>query len=201
MGSQSRPSHIPPSGVSRSASGEPLVACPPALEDVRVLLQHGVAQGVVGHLDLHGGEVALLVDERVVGFVDDDRLELLARCISNGFDYSAAVTRTEASTAWVGELEGRRTSSPFVFPGRFPGRPISPATVWAWTKQVGEAAGIPELEPHELRHTALTTANDSLGDLRAVQTFARHSDPATTAIYTRTRKQRLRDVSESLDYL
>lgn len=101
MGSQSRPSHIPPSGISRSVSGEPLVACPPVLEDVRVLLQREIAEGVVGHLDLRNEEVTLLVNERVVGFVVDDRLELLARCISNGFDYSAAVTRTEASTAWV----------------------------------------------------------------------------------------------------
>jgi hypothetical protein len=101
MGSQSRPSHISPSGISRSASGEPRVACPPVLEDVRVLLRRDIAQGVVGQLDLRDEEVALLVNERVVGFVVDDRLELLARCISNGFDYTAAVTRTEASTAWV----------------------------------------------------------------------------------------------------
>lgn len=99
------------------------------------------------------------------------------------------------------ELESRRGVSPWVFPGRYAGRHIAEATVWSWTKLVGEAAGIPNLEPHELRHTALTTANDTLGDLRAVQTFARHSDPATTAIYTRTRQKRLWDVSASLDYL
>ena len=54
---------------------------------------------------------------------------------------------------------------------------------------------------HRLRHTALTVANDTLGDLRAVQTFARHASPAQTAGYTRTRADRLRDVSDSLDYL
>jgi len=34
-----------------------------------------------------------------------------------------------------------------------------------------------------------------------VQQFARHSDPATTAIYTRVRKQQLQRVAEALDYL
>lgn len=99
------------------------------------------------------------------------------------------------------ELEPHRDGSQWVFPGRFPDRHIAEATVWSWTIKVGKAAGIDHLEPHELRHTSLTTANDALGDLRAVQTFARHSDPSTTAIYTRTRKRRLQQVSESLDYL
>lgn len=101
----------------------------------------------------------------------------------------------------VAELSGCRDGSPWVFPGRFPGRHIAEATVGAWIGHVGQVVGIPNLEPHELRHTALATANDVLGDLRAVQTFARHTDPATTAIYTRTRKKRLREVSDALDYL
>lgn len=88
-----------------------------------------------------------------------------------------------------------------MFPGRFPDRHIAPATVWAYTRRVGQAVGIDNLEPHELRHTALAHANDILGDLRAVQTFARHSDPSTTAIYTRTKKKRLREVSDALDYV
>jgi integrase len=99
------------------------------------------------------------------------------------------------------ELESRAGEGRWVFPGRYPGRHIHEATVWDWTQRVGRAAGIPHLEPHELRHTALTTANDTLGDLRAVQRFARHSDPATTAIYTRVRKDKLRQVSAALDYL
>lgn len=101
----------------------------------------------------------------------------------------------------VSELEDKRNGSPWVFPGRFPGRHIADATVGTWIEKVGWAAGIDHLEPHELRHTALATANDEMGDLRAVQTFARHSDPSTTAIYTRTKKKRLREVSDSLNYL
>lgn len=88
----------------------------------------------------------------------------------------------------------------WVFPGRFPGRHITPNTVWVWTAEVGEEAGIPDLEPHELRHTALATANDNTGNLRSVQTFARHSKPSTTSGYTRTTAERLREVSDALDY-
>lgn len=98
------------------------------------------------------------------------------------------------------ELADKRSDSRWVFPGRHPGRHIHEATVWKWAQRVGRAVGIPHLEPHELRHTALAHANDELGDLRAVQTFARHSDPSTTAIYTRTKKKRLREVSDALDY-
>lgn len=98
------------------------------------------------------------------------------------------------------ELAERRGRG-WVFPGRFPGTHVTEATVWEWTKVVGRAAGLSDLRTHQLRHTALTTANDTLGDLRAVQQFARHSDPATTAIYTRVRKQQLQRVAEALDYL
>ena len=88
----------------------------------------------------------------------------------------------------------------YVFPGRFGGH-VSPATIWEWTKTVAVEAGIHDFSTHQLRHTALTTANDTLGDLRAVQTFARHKKPETTAGYTRTKQTRLREVSDSLDYL
>lgn len=96
---------------------------------------------------------------------------------------------------------GPRREGRWVFPGRFPDRHISPNTVWEWTQTVGRAAGIDHLRPHLLRHTALATANDKTGNLRAVQTFARHSKPATTSGYTRTTATRLREVSDALDYL
>jgi integrase len=90
----------------------------------------------------------------------------------------------------------------YVFPGRAGVRAyVNPATVWSWCKVVAREAGIEGMTTHRLRHTALTVANDTLGDLRAVQTFARHANPAQTAGYTRTRTDRLRDVSDSLDYL
>lgn len=53
---------------------------------------------------------------------------------------------------------------------------------------------------HVLRHTALTTALDATENLRAVQAFARHSDPQVTSGYTRATQQQLRRVSDALGY-
>lgn len=97
------------------------------------------------------------------------------------------------------ELLPHRRRSGWVFEGRF-GSHVTPATVWSWSKEVAVAAGLDSFTTHQLRHTALTTANDKLGDLRAVQTFARHAKPSTTAGYTRTKQNRLREVSDALDY-
>lgn len=87
----------------------------------------------------------------------------------------------------------------WVFPGRFDGH-VCPATIWAWVLQVAEEAGVGHVPTHILRHIALATANDRTGDLRATQSFARHSKPQTTSGYTRTTARKLRAVVESLDY-
>lgn len=100
---------------------------------------------------------------------------------------------TSEGLAWV------RRSSDFVFPGRF-GGPVTPATIWAWVREVSEGSGAPTIPPHVLRHTSLATANDGTGDLRAVQAFAGHSKPETTATYTRATARRLAAVVASLDY-
>lgn len=96
------------------------------------------------------------------------------------------------------EVQHRRVSG-WVFPGRFGGH-VSAATINNWIDLVGRAAGVGHLPPHRLRHTTLATANDRLGDLRAVQTFARHSKPETTSGYTRTTTRKLREVSDSLGW-
>lgn len=90
-------------------------------------------------------------------------------------------------------------TSDYVFAGRF-GGPVTPATIWAWVREVSEVAGVPTIAPHVLRHTALATANDNTGDLRAVQAFAGHAKPETTAGYTRANGRRLAAVVASLDY-
>jgi integrase len=89
--------------------------------------------------------------------------------------------------------------SPWLFPGRF-GGPVTPATIWHWIRTLADDAGVVGFTPHRGRHTALATANDATGDLRAVQAFARHAKPETTAGYTRATNRRLRAVVESIDY-
>ena len=85
----------------------------------------------------------------------------------------------------------------FVFPGRF-GGPANPTTVWGWVREVSAAAGIREVPTHVLRHTALALGNDVTGDLRAVQDFARHAEPNTTAGYTRATRERLERVAKAI---
>lgn len=97
--------------------------------------------------------------------------------------------------------ESARARGAYVFPGRYVNRGVTPATVWAWCREVAEDAGLDEVvPPHRLRHTCLATANDATGDLRAVQEFARHARPDTTARYTRVTNKRLMVVMASLDY-
>ena len=104
------------------------------------------------------------------------------RVVGKG-NVSAAVPVGRALDEALGGGDG------WVFPSR--GAHVVPATIWEWVGQVGSEAGIPHLTPHVLRHTALATANDVTGDLRATQAFARHADPSTTAGYTRASTRRL----------
>lgn len=87
-----------------------------------------------------------------------------------------------------------------VFPGPGGRGHVTPATIWKWVRAAGEAAGVPGLQTHVLRHTALATANDATGDLRAVQDLARHARPETTAGYTRTSTRRLVAAAMAVDY-
>lgn len=82
----------------------------------------------------------------------------------------------------LGMLEGRG----WCLPGAVPGTHVSPATINTWITVIGAWAGMTDLTPHRLRHTALATANDVTGNLRAVADFARHVKVQTTMIYTRT---------------
>jgi integrase/recombinase XerC len=98
------------------------------------------------------------------------------------------------------KLVGPDRAPEFVFPGRSGGH-VAPATVWSWIRDLGEEAGLPHLTPHQLRHTCLATQNDNNKDLRAVQMFAGHSRPETTAGYTRTTDDAMYASMMSVDYL
>lgn len=92
----------------------------------------------------------------------------------------------------------------WVFPARWIQRrshvgQVAGATIWDWVKALGDEVGV-TLTTHQLRHTALATANDNTGDLKAVQGFARHSKIDTTGGYTRTTERRLHAVVAAISY-
>lgn len=94
----------------------------------------------------------------------------------------------------------RSGSARWIFPGSRGRDHVTPATVWGWVKTVCDEAGIARIQTHQLRHTAITTANDNTGDLRAVSEFARHSRLEETRRYTRTTAIQLRSVVTAIDY-
>jgi site-specific recombinase XerC len=55
--------------------------------------------------------------------------------------------------------------------------------------------------PHQMRHTAIALVNDTTGDLRTAQVFARHRRIESTQIYTRTTAEKLEHAMEALDYV
>lgn len=104
---------------------------------------------------------------------------------------------------WLADrLDNWPRSDAWVFPSKRKNRDhVGPSTIWTWSRLVAEEAGLPPVAPHILRHTSLAQANDRTKDLRAVQQFARHSDPHQTSGYTRVTQERLQAVVASLDFM
>jgi integrase/recombinase XerC len=98
------------------------------------------------------------------------------------------------------ELLPHLGACPWVFPGRSSAH-VCAGTIGEWVGKVGDKAGIPNLSPHRLRHTAIATVNDASGDLRMAQVFARHADIETTMIYTRVGIDRLKSAVDALTFL
>jgi integrase len=98
------------------------------------------------------------------------------------------------------DLKYVKRATDFVFGGSRGRDHVTAATVWGWTREVCREAGIDEVSPHVLRHTAITTAHDKSKDLRTVSRFARHERLETTRLYTRTTDEQLIRVVLAINY-
>lgn len=103
-----------------------------------------------------------------------------------------AARALEAWLAVRGELRGP-DAGPALFLGAR-GRRIDPRIVREVIHRMCTAAGVPDLGPHGLRHSAATHVLGGGADLRSVQEILGHSSLATTQRYTHVSAERLRSV-------
>jgi site-specific recombinase XerD len=183
----------PPIGAVRPPRKPPLVPKPLELEEAQKLLAVAIAEG--------GRRGVAVMLGLLLALRRSEIAKLRFADFSNGWVRFVGKCQRDASL-WVPELvmravDGLPHESPFLFPSR-PGAHVTPATVWLWVRSLAREAGIGDVAAHRLRHTCLTVANDETGDLRAVQTFARHADPETTAGYTRVTQERLSSIGKAV---
>ncbi len=100
----------------------------------------------------------------------------------------------QALAAWLAcRDEVATTSSEKVFLGQR-GKPLDDRVVRSVLSRLTTQAGVPEISPHELRHSAATHLLEGGSDLRTVQEVLGHSSLSTTQRYTHVTAERLRSV-------
>lgn len=100
-----------------------------------------------------------------------------------------------ALTQWLGQwrrtLVSPKQPTPALFLGQRGGR-WNERDIRAKIHQLASLAGVPDLAPHALRHSAATHLLEGGSDLRTVQEILGHSSLKTTQRYTHVTSERLR---------
>ena len=83
-----------------------------------------------------------------------------------------------------------------------PRKPIYPTEPTRWQRKFVRRHNLPNVSPHDLRHTAATLALESGADLKQVQQLLGHADPSTTMqFYTGVTEKRQRQTVEGIERL
>lgn len=130
--------------------------------------------------------------------VDDvDRAERTLRVLGKGGRERVVPFGVPAARALERYLDAGRPalatpdSPPALFLGARGGR-LDQRVVRATVHRAAAAAGVPDVAPHALRHTAATHLLQGGSDLRSVQEILGHASLATTQRYTHVTADRLR---------
>lgn len=83
-----------------------------------------------------------------------------------------------------------------------PRKPIYPTEPTRWQRQFVKRHGLPNVSPHDLRHTAATLALEAGANLKEIQQLLGHADPATTmAFYTGVTEETQRRTVDGIESL
>ncbi len=87
----------------------------------------------------------------------------------------------------------RGQATPALFLNARGGR-LSRQSVWTLLRRAADAAQVPEVHPHTLRHSFATHLIEAGADIRVVQELLGHASVTTTQIYTKVTIDHLREV-------
>lgn len=134
-----------------------------------------------------------------LNLADIDLARGLARVTGKGNKQRVVPFGREATLALNEWLEFGRSelangkAEDAVFVGSRGGR-IDQRQVRRVVERAGQRAGVSDISPHTLRHTAATHMLEGGADLRVVQEMLGHSSLQTTQIYTHVSAQRLKNI-------
>jgi len=95
-----------------------------------------------------------------------------------------------------------RRPTGWLFPGKFPDRPIHPRAVHLICRRITRRAGLNKhVTVHTLRHSYATHLLDTGTDLRTIQVLLGHRNIKTTARYTHVSPAKLGSIPSPLDLL
>ncbi len=98
--------------------------------------------------------------------------------------------------------QSENRSSPWLFPGQNPDRPMTSKPVHDACRNVREASGLSKrVTVHTLRHSFATHLLETGTDIRTIQILLGHRSIKTTALYTHVSKATLEATQSPLDRL